>query len=490
MEAQVTHHVKTGRSLLIAGEWVQGSAAPFTVLNKFDNRVLAEIGTPSAAQVHAAIQAAARAFRKHRTLSPHDRGQFLDATAAVLEARSERLQQVICAETGFTLADAAGEVRRTIQTMRLSAEEARRFTGTLIPVEGAPGQAGRMCWTMRVPLGVVAAITPFNAPLNTVVHKVAPALGAGNAIVLKPSPHTPLIACELADALIEAGTPPDLVTVLHGGTDVVNQLLDEQDVRFYAFTGSTAAGRAIQQRAGLRRTQMELGSIAFAILCDDADLDFAIPKIINAAYRKAGQVCTSIQILLVHDTIFAEVEERLTQIVKTMRAGDPLDPETQVGPVISADAAQRITDWIAQATRSGAACLAGGSRQGNVITPVLLKNVSPDTPLGCQEVFGPVMALAPFSSNRDAIERVNATPFGLATGIFTNRLDEAFHFINELEVGGIHINQTPSSRVDMMPYGGSKASGFGREGPYYAMREMSEERVATFIPDTRSGKRS
>lgn len=489
MEAQVTHHVKTGHSLLIAGEWVQGSAAPFTVLNKFDGQALAEIGTPTAGQVHTAVLAAKRAFESHRTLSAHDRGQFLDATAAVLEARTQRLQQVICAEAGFTLSDAAGEIRRTIQTLRLSAEEARRFTGTLIPVEGAPGQAGRMCWTLRVPLGVVAAITPFNAPLNTVVHKVAPALGAGNAIILKPSPHTPLIACELADALMEAGTPPDLVTVLHGGIEVVNHLLAEQDVRFYAFTGSTAAGLAIQQQAGLRRTQMELGSIAFAILCDDADLDFAIPKIINAAYRKAGQVCTSIQILLVHEKILPEVQNRLTQIVARMRAGDPLDPATQVGPVISARAAQRITDWIDQAKRRGATCLAGGTRQGNVIAPTLLKDVSPDTPLGCQEVFGPVMALAPFSSTHEAIERVNSTPFGLATGIFTNRLDEAFQFIRGLEVGGIHINETPSSRVDMMPYGGSKASGFGREGPYYAMREMSEERVATFIPNTRSGQR-
>ena len=489
MEAQVAHHLETGCSLLIAGKWTQGSAAPFKVLNKFDQEVLAEIATPTATEIHTAVQAAVQAFHDNRTLSPRDRGQFLDDAASVLEARTERLQHIICAETGFTLSDAAGEIRRTVQTMRLSAEEARRFVGTLIPVEGTAGQAGRMCWTQRVPLGVVAAITPFNAPLNTVVHKVAPALAAGNAIILKPSPHTPLIACELADALIEAGTPPGLITVLNGGTDVVNALLDEQDIRFYAFTGSTEAGRAIQQRAGLRRTQMELGSIAFAVLCDDANLDFALPKIINAAYRKAGQVCTSIQMLLVHEKILPTVERKLTQLVKALKAGDPTDPATQVGPVISTQSADRIADWIAQATRSGAACLAGGTRQGNVIAPTLLKNLAPDTPLGCQEVFGPVMSLMPFSSVNSAIARVNDTPFGLATGIFTNRLDDAFRFIRELEVGGVHINETPSSRVDMMPYGGSKASGFGREGPYYAMREMSEERVATFIPNTSPGKR-
>ncbi|WP_269498115.1 aldehyde dehydrogenase family protein [Castellaniella sp. S9] len=488
MEVQVAHNVETARSLLIAGEWIQGRSTTFTVLNKFDNRPLAEISTPTAEQVREAVQAAVRAFHDNRKLSPHERGRFLDKTAAALEARSDSLQRTICAEAGFTLSDAAGEVQRAIQTFRLAAEEARRFTGTLVPVEGAPGQVGRMCWTMRIPLGVVAAITPFNAPLNTVAHKVAPALAAGNAIILKPSPHTPLVACQLAEALMEAGTPKGLVSVLHGGAEVVQGLLDEQDVKFYAFTGSTEAGRAIQQRAGLRRTQMELGSIAFGIVCDDADLDFALPKIVNAAYRKAGQVCTSIQLLLVHKNIFPIVEARLTERVRDLAAGNPLDPATVVGPVISPASAQRISDWIDQAVQSGATCLAGGSRQGNVVAPTLLKDISPETPLGCQEVFGPVMSLVPFSTLDEAITQVNATPYGLATGIFTNRLDEAFRFITELQVGGVHINETSSSRVDMMPYGGSKASGFGREGPYYAMREMSEERVATLLSNTNRGK--
>lgn len=490
MEAQVAHNLEMARSLLIAGEWAQGQSTTFTVLNKFDSLPIAEISTPTTDQIHEAVRAAVQAFHDSRTCSPYERGLFLDRTADVLEARSDRLQRLICAEAGFTLSDAAGEVHRSIQTFRLSAEEARRFTGTLVPVDGASGQAGRMCWTLRVPLGVVAAITPFNAPLNTVSHKVAPALAAGNAIILKPSPHTPLVACELADALMEAGTPKGLISILQGGSEVVDGLLDEQDVRFYAFTGSTEAGQAIQQRAGLRRTQMELGSIAFGIVCEDADLDFALPKILNAAYRKAGQVCTSIQLLLVHENRLAEVEQRLAKSVAAMVAGDPRDPATMVGPVISTASAQRIADWIDQATRSGATCLAGGTRQGNVVAPTLLTNLSPGTPLGCQEVFGPVMSLIPFSSLDEAITRVNATPYGLATGIFTNRLDDAFRFIKELQVGGVHINETSSSRVDMMPYGGSKASGFGREGPYYAMREMSEERVATLLPNPDDRKKS
>ena len=487
MEVHGTHEIETRRGLLIAGEWVQGQAGSFEVLNKYDNQCVAEIGIPSVAQIQAAVQAAAQAYRASK-LGPYDRGLLLEKAAAVLEQRSDRLQRLLCIEAGFTLNDAAGEIRRTIQTFRLSAEEARRFTGSLVPIEGASGQTGRVCWTVQVPLGVVCAITPFNAPLNTVAHKVAPALAAGNAVVLKPSPHTPLVACEMADALIEAGLPRAMVSVLHGGAEVVQGLLDQPDINFYAFTGSTEAGRAIQQRAGLRRTQMELGSIAFGIVCDDANLDFALGRIINAAYRKAGQVCTSIQMLLVHERAFSEVERRLTEKVRLLAAGDPFEPANFVGPVISTASAERIENWIDLAVKGGATCLAGGRRQGNVITPTLLKGVDDSMALGCQEVFGPVMSLIPFSDLDEAIARVNATPYGLATGAFTNRLDDAFRLARELRVGGVHINETSSSRVDMMPYGGSKASGFGREGPYYAMREMSEERVVTFIPDTGSGE--
>jgi len=486
MELAVGHKGVAQRGLLIAGTWVRGEGAAISVLNKYDSTVFAEIDTPSPRQVTAAVTAAEIAYKQNR-LSAYERGEILDRAAALLEQQLEDLTQTICAEAGFTLGDAAGEIRRSVQTFRLSAEEARRFGGEVIPIDGAPGQAGRVGWTLRVPLGVVCAITPFNAPLNTVAHKVAPALAAGNAVILKPSPRTPISACVMADALLEAGLPKGLITVLHGNEDVVNSLLDNESIHFYAFTGSTAAGRAIQARAGLRRTQMELGSIAFGVLGEDANLDFALPKIINAAYRKAGQVCTSIQILLVHERIFDQARDQLSERVKALAYGDPLDPATVVGPVISQEAARRIESWIQEAIESGAICLAGGRREGNVVAPTLLANLNDSMKLGCQEIFGPVMALVSFKNIGEAIARINSTPYGLATGVFTNSLDDAFRFARELQVGGVHINETSSSRVDMMPYGGSKASGFGREGPYYAMREMSEERVVTFIPDTASG---
>jgi succinate-semialdehyde dehydrogenase/glutarate-semialdehyde dehydrogenase len=383
-------------------------------------------------------------------------------------------------EAGFTASDATGEMRRCIQTLKLSAEEARRLAGEVVPLAGAPNQAGRVGFTLRVPLGVVAAITPFNSPLNTVAHKIAPAFAAGNAVILKPASATPLTACKLAEVLLEAGMPRGFLSVLLGGAQVAEWLLADERVRFFAFTGSTEVGRRIQQAAGLRRTQMELGSIACTILCDDARLDSALPKIVNAGYRKAGQVCTSVQLLLVHASIVDEVQSRLAKLVQALPYGDPYDPNTVVGPIISEAEAIRVESWIEEAVAKGAKRLAGGARKGAVVPPVLLASVDESMKVGCREVFGPVVCIVSFDKLDDAIARVNATPFGLASGIFTNRLDDAFAAARRLEVGGVHVNETSSARVDLMPYGGSKDSGFGREGPRYAVHEMTEERIVTF----------
>lgn len=466
--------------LLIDGRWVDGEGGQRQALDKFRLQPCTRIQLPSRGQVQAAVAAAERAFRAS-PLTPHERGAILDRAATLLEQRHDELVHALQVEVGFPASDGAGELKRCVQTFRLSAEEARAFRGEMVPVEGAPGQAGRLGFTLRVPLGVVCAITPFNAPLNTVAHKVAPALAAGNAVVLKPSTHTPTAACIMAECLLAAGLPPGLVSVIHGGAETAGWLLDEPRIRFYAFTGSTEVGLSIQQRAGLRRTQMELGSIAFTLLADDADLDRALPKVVNAAYRKAGQVCTSIQLLLVQRGVFDRVRDRLTAMVRALPFGDPLDARTVVGPVISQAEAERIERWVDEAMAAGAERLAGGPRTGAVVPPTLLTGVSERTPVGCQEVFGPVMALLPYDTLDEAIARVNATPFGLATGFFTNRLADALHAARRLEVGGVHINETSSSRVDVMPYGGSKDSGFGREGPHHAVREMSEERMITLL---------
>ena len=465
------------RKLLIDGQWLDGSSST-VVLNKYTQQPCAQLGLPSRDQVEHAVSAAVKAFRSN-TLTPNDRGAILDRAADILERRTDEIVETVIEEVGFPRQDARGELARCIQTFRLSAEEARRLSGEMIPLEGAPGQSGRLGFTVRVPLGVVCAITPFNAPLNTVAHKVAPALAAGNAVILKPSTHTPTPSVIMAEALQEAGLPTGLISVLHGDAETASWLIESPDINFYAFTGSTEIGRSIQQRVGLRRTQMELGSIAFTVLAQDADLDDALPRVVNAAYRKAGQVCTSIQNLLVHRSIYDEVQARLEQAVGQLKFGDPASPDTVVGPVISVQSAQRLEEWIAESVNRGARRLVGGDRDGAVIPPTLLTDVAPDMPVSCHEAFGPVMSLIPFDTLDEAIARINSTPFGLAAGWFTNRIDEALQAARRLQVGGVHINETSSSRVDMMPYGGSKESGFGREGPRYAIHEMTEERVVT-----------
>jgi acyl-CoA reductase-like NAD-dependent aldehyde dehydrogenase len=483
------HPVASGEpaALLVAGERIAGKGDPLTVLDKYALAPGAVVSTPDRAQVAQAIERAHDAFRRGAS-SPYERGRVLDRAAALVEQHAADFVRIMQMEAGFTASDAGGEVKRAVETLKLSAEEARRLAGEVIPLAGAPGQAGRLGFTLRVPLGVVAAITPFNAPLNTPAHKVGPALAAGNAVILKPSSATPLTALKLGDLLVEAGVPEGFLSVLPGAAGVVaNGLLDDERVRFFAFTGSTDVGREIQRKAGLRRTQMELGSIACTILCDDADLAAALPKCVGAAYRKAGQVCTSIQLLLVHSSIVDDVQARLAKAVAALPYGDPRKPDTVCGPVISEKDAVRIDAWIREATGRGATLLAGGERRGAVVPPALLAGVDASMQVGCREVFGPVMCVVPFDALDQAIERVNATPYGLATGIFTNRLDDAFAAARRLEVGGVHVNETSSSRVDMMPYGGSKDSGFGREGPRYAVHEMTEERIVTFALGTTKG---
>ena len=461
----------------IGGQWVQGQGASHLVLDRFTLRPFAELAHAGAAQLRQVVDSAQQAFAQG--VPGHQRARFLERAAELVAERQEQFVHVMQHEAGFTRSDALGEVRRCLNTLRLSAQEARALVGEVIPMDGVEGQKGRMAFTLRVPLGVVLAITPFNSPLNTVAHKIGPALAAGNAVVLKPSLHTPLTACLLVQALADAGVPEGLLGLVHGGAETVAALQQDARIRFFAFTGSTEAGRVIQQQAGLRRTQMELGSIACTILCDDANLDAALPKVINAGYRKAGQVCTSIQLLLVHERIAEQVEQRLAALVKALPHGDPADPATVVGPVIGEDAARRIESWIDEAVGAGARLLAGGPRRGAVVPPTLLAGVRDDMHVGCSEIFGPVMCILPFATLDAAIARVNATPYGLATGIFTNRLGDAFRAALGLQVGGVHINETSSSRVDVMPYGGTKDSGFGREGPHSTVIEMTEERVVS-----------
>jgi len=467
--------------LLIDGDEVAG-VGTLPVLDKYTGTVIAEVAFAGRADVASAVSAAAHAFATH-PLSPFQRYNILHRAATLVSAREKNFIETIIAESGFTMTDATTEVNRAVETLTVSAEEAKRIHGEMVPLDGAPGVTNRIGFTMRVPVGVVCAITPFNSPLNTVAHKVAPALAAGNSVVLKPASTTPLSAIIFCQLLIEAGLPAGFINVVIGsGAEVGTWLLEEQHVRFYTFTGSTSVGRTIQQGAGLRRTQLELGSIASTIVCDDANLDWAAPRCVGASFRKAGQVCTSVQRLFVHTSILPQFVNRIVALTETAKVGNPRDPETLVGPMIQVREAQRAEEWVRQAVSQGAQIMTGGRREGAVFYPTILMDVKPAMRVMCEEVFAPIISIVPFDTLDDAISQVNNTPYGLAAGLFTSNINTAMQAARRLEFGSVHVNETSSSRVDLMPYGGVKDSGFGHEGPKYAIREMTDERLITITP--------
>ncbi len=454
----------------VGNAFLQGGPA-FDVMDKFHLAPAARVSAADTDTVARALELAAA----YRPAPGACRAALLQRVRHRVSERRDAFRDAMVVEAGFPMRDAEGEITRALETLKLSAEEAGNLVGEMVPFDGAPGGAGRLGFTLRKPVGIVVAITPFNAPLNTVCHKIGPAIAAGNAAILKPSDRTPLTANLLAECFAEAGAPPGMLAVLHGGADVAGQLLDDPRPGFYAFTGSTQAGRAIHARAGLRRTQMELGSIAGTIVLADADIAQAAVKCAGASFRKAGQVCTSIQLLLVEKRAMAEFTETYLTHVEALVAGDPAREDTDVGPVISPESADRIAALL-----EGQTLLAGGGRDRSVIEPTVIADPDPRSAAAAREIFGPVTCLIGVDDLEAAIARVNATPYGLATGLFTRDLESAFRAANALHVGGVHIGETSSSRVDLMPYGGVKASGFGHEGPARAVREMSEERLVTF----------
>jgi len=464
--------------LLVGGQWVAGASSE-ALKDKYDGSVYGQMAVASAEQVTAAVTGAVQG-QQQSTLTPYQRFKILSAAARIVEGRLEALIELMRHEAGFTRADGDNEVRRCVQTLELCAEEAKRLNGEMAPLQAGDGVKNRIGFTMRAPRGVVCVITPFNSPLNVLAHKVGPALAGGNAVVIKPSEFTPLTAVALCKALIEAGLPPALLALVHGEGGVVGpQLLADARIAFYAFTGSTRVGREIQRAAGLRRTQLELGSIASTIVCNDADIALAIPKILNAGFRKAGQVCTSVQRLYVERGIAAQFVPRLVAAAKQMKAGDPADPATVIGPMISLQHARRAKAWVEEAVASGAQVLAGGDCEGAVMAPTVLTRVADDMKVMCEEIFGPVLSIVEFEGIDAAVAQANGTPFGLSAGLFTSNLHTAFHAARALRFGGVHVNEASSARIDAMPFGGVKDSGFGWEGPAYAVREMTEERLMT-----------
>ncbi|MFJ6114587.1 aldehyde dehydrogenase family protein [Agrococcus sediminis] len=459
--------------LYLDGAWRDGPRAAVTDRYRFE--AIAEVVEASTGDVERAIDGAARAAR--HPLKPAQRARILDAVADVLEARGSEIVDDYMAETGFTRADGENELRRAIRIYRLSAHEAIRIAGEEVPVQAAPGGEHRLAFTVRVPVGVVVAIAPFNAPLSTVAHKVGPAIAAGNAVVLKPAEKTPLSSIHLVQAVHEAGAPDGLLQLVCGpGRVLGDALVGDPRVRFYTFTGSTGVGRRIAARSGLARTQLELGSNSASIVAADADVERVAAAVITAGYRKAGQVCTSVQRLLVARERLDDLVDALAPQVEELVAGDPRDPSTRVGPLIDPREAERAASWV-DAARGAARTVVGGARSGAVLSPALVVEPEPSAQLLSDEIFAPVVSVVPIDDVDHGVRMVNDGPYGLQAGLFTSDLEVAFRAFRTLHVGGVMVNDTSSYHADEMPYGGVKESGHGQEGPRYAVHDMTEPRL-------------
>jgi acyl-CoA reductase-like NAD-dependent aldehyde dehydrogenase len=464
--------------LWIDGVWVEGIST-YPVFDKFSGQQIGQADCASKDQVSQAVASASRSFDTVK-LDTYRRYEILLLAARLIEQRREEIAQTIVAEAGFPYTDAFNEVTRAAQTFIVSAEEGKRLTGEGVPIDASPGNAHRMAFTIRVPRGVVCGITAFNSPFNMVAHKVAPALASGNTVVIKPPQQTPFSAAILCEILVAAGLPPAHIQLVQGdGAEVGGYLVDDPEIAFYTFTGSTEVGKKIRAGIGLRPSALELGSIAATIVCDDADLERAAPRIANSGFRRAGQACTSTQRLFVHRQVLDQFITLLVASTQKLPVGDPHDAATIVGPMISEREAERAESWIQEAISQGASLVLGGRREGALLHPTILTDVQMGMRVLCEEIFAPVLSVTPFTSFDDVVDQVNATPYGLATGVFTRDVTRAMLAARRLHVGVVHINEPSSSRVDLMPFAGVKQSGLGREGPKYAMQEMTEERLIT-----------
>nr|WP_231620657.1 aldehyde dehydrogenase family protein [Fictibacillus sp. 7GRE50] len=446
------------------------------VLNKYTQNVEAAIARSEKKDVDEAVEGAKEAYKE--TFSAYDRYLVLINAARLLLEKKEEFARVLVAEVGKPIRDSRVEVERAAQTLEISAEEAKRIHGEGVPVESAPGSENRMAFTLRVPVGVIAAITPFNVPLNLVCHKIGPALAAGNAVVLKPAEVTPFCALMLAEVFKEAGLPDGRLQVITGdGAEVGGWLLENQDVKMFTFTGSPRVGEIIRQKAGLRKVSLELGNNSATIVHKDADLDKAAALLANKSFNNAGQVCISVQRVYVHQDVKTPFIQLLKDKTEQLQSGNPLDETTDIGPMIRQAEAERVEEWVNEAVADGATIVTGGRRNGAFYEPTILSDVKRDMKVCKQEVFGPVVGIDTYATIDEVIEQVNDSDYGLQAGLFTNDLAFAMKAAKEIEVGGLIVNDASAYRVDHMPYGGVKKSGTGKEGPRYAIEEMTEERI-------------
>jgi acyl-CoA reductase-like NAD-dependent aldehyde dehydrogenase len=459
--------------LLINGQWVTAGPA-LEVRNKYTGEVIATVPTARREDVDAALDAATRAAPVMADMPAHQRSTILLRTAALLTERREELAQTIAAEAGKALKFARTEVDRAIGTFTIAAEETKRIHGETIPLDAVPNGEGYFGFTTRRPVGVIAAIAPFNFPLNLVAHKVAPALAAGNSLVLKPASSTPLVAVKLGEILQAAGLPAGAFNLVVGSGGTVGEwLVTDKRVAKVTFTGSPPVGEHILAVAGIKKVTLELGNTSPVIIAPDADLDLVAKRAAIGAFYNSGQVCISVQRIYGQQGIVAPFTEKFVKASEAMVVGDPLDERVDVGPMIDLKEAERIETWVQEAQSGGAQVLTGGRRDGAVYWPTVLSGVQPEMKVVADEVFAPVASVLPYDDFEDALRLANDTEFGLQVGVFTRDIDRVFQAVKRLNFGGVIINDTPNFRADHMPYGGNRRSGLGREGVRFAMEDMT-----------------
>jgi len=460
--------------MYVGGAWIDKSQK-IPVTNPYDGSTVDTVPQADADDIERALATAVRGAQSMRRLSGYQRSQILRKAADLLIKRTEDLARTITMEEGKILAESRLEVSRASEIMSLSADEAKRLSGEVIPLDGAPGVTKQFGFTIRVPCGVIVGISPFNFPLHLVSHKVGPALAGGNSVIVKPATDTPLSALKLTEILLESGVPADGIQCITGsGGRVGEALVADSRVRKITFTGSRDVGERICKVAGLKKVTMELGSNAPVIIMPDADMDKVTTAVASTGYANAGQVCISAQRIIPLKSVYGDFLDALKPKVAAITTGNPLEEGVRMGPMVRESDAQRVEAWVHEAVAGGAKLVVGGERRGAIYSPTVLADVHPDMRISKSELFGPAVVVTPADSIDHAIAMANDSNYGLSAGVFTQNLDWAMRFAREVESGNIHINWGPQWRVDMMPYGGLKESGFGKEGPKYAIEEMTE----------------
>jgi NAD-dependent aldehyde dehydrogenases len=443
----------------------------------FNGECIARVWLATGDDLDAAAECAIEGFSITKELSSYQRSRILFRMADELERRKAEFSRILTLEAGKTVAGAEGEVDRAVGTLRISAEEAKRICGELLPLDWTPDSTGRIGVTMRVPVGPVLGIIPFNFPLNSACHKLGPAIAAGNPVILKPASATPVSSIMLGEIAVESGLPAEAISVLPCPGERAERLVKDERIAFVSFTGSAEVGWHLKSLSGRKRITLELGGTGAVIVEPDADLSYAVKRIVTGGYSNAGQVCISVQRVFLHKSIYDEAVRMMTDAVRALKTGDPRDPAVDIGPMISSAAAEKAYGKVREATARGAVLCAGGPPQGTIFPPGLLAGTTPDMRVNKEEAFAPFITVTPYEEFPDALRLANDTDYGLQMGVFTRDMNAILMAFRNAEVGGLQVNDIPTFRVDQMPYGGVKASGTGREGPRYAIQEMTEQRL-------------